>query len=183
MSRGPGKLQSTIVAFFKKRPFAAVALSDLYWLLDRPETHSSRTAIMRAVRKIAERGGMPLAWRQRVGRAGNPLIIYRTDNETAVKRAERLCTQMRNDWTRSPSWQRPYVPPHRYSQVIAETKRMTQAQLGAVGAIVKLLRKSGKEPSAEAIVDDLGDIIPLPVIRKTLAEVHARFPHCFTDPA
>jgi hypothetical protein len=60
---------------------------------------------------------------------------------------------------------------------------MTQAQLGAVGAIVKLLRKSGKEPSAEAIVDDLGDIIPLPVIRKTLAEVHARFPHCFRDPA
>jgi hypothetical protein len=98
MSKGPGVIQRGVIELFRRRPFAVFTLERLTQKLFGDSTRTQRISVMRAVRSLAKSGVLPLTWKERKER-GAPLIVWRTDNETACWRADNW-----KDWLWGTSW-------------------------------------------------------------------------------
>jgi hypothetical protein len=149
MSKGLGQIQREVRNFFRRRPYAAITAEELCSrIYDRwkAPTRAQRVALVRSVKRLAKI--YPIGF-MKAARQGKPFVLYRTDNEVATHRAERLCQpgnrrdeEIRLPWSCFPSkpqqqtgWWRPTSAP------------------GAIAAAYMLMLQRGQEPTPEAIAE------------------------------
>jgi hypothetical protein len=127
--------------------------------------HSKQDAVLRSVSKPAPDPDR-----------GQPLVLYRTDNEVSSHRAEKLCQPgNRRDKDTGLPWS--YFPPKPQPQQTGWWR--PTAGPGGVAAVYKYMLQQGKEPTPEAIAEFLKGIPfyegPVEVaVPMMLANLHSR---------
>jgi hypothetical protein len=150
MSKGLGQIQREVRDFFRRRPYAAIMAEELciriYGRWKVP-TRAQKVALVRSVKRLAE--SYPIGLME-AARRGQPLVIYRTDNETSSKRAKWL-SQSGNDRVEATSLPWSCLPPKPEPQQ-SGWWRPTAAP-GAIAAAYKLMLQRGQEPTPEAMAE------------------------------
>jgi hypothetical protein len=130
-------------------------------------------AFVRSVKRLAET--YPVGYME-AARRGQPLVLYRTDNEVSSNRAQWLCQagNKRVEECGLP-WSR--LPPKPQPQQTGWWR--STAAPGAIAAAYKLMLQRGEEPTLEAIAKFFDGVPfhegPLDVsVPPMLAELHAR---------